>query len=116
MRSSLGRVSLLVVLLAAKVLASPCAIDTLANYVSLGAGGCTINGEIVANFNFMVVATSLGSPLTAGAITVTPSFTATKYQLFFSATGLTPATGFTVRYCITAVCLYLSPSTTNLPI
>ncbi len=70
--------------------------DTLANYALLGATGCTINGETVDDFAFSVVATSLGSPLTSGAITVTPSFTATKYQVFFSATGGTSSTGFMV--------------------
>ncbi len=90
------RCALIGAVFASRVLASTCATTSLLNYISLGAGGCTINGEIVDNFNFAVVATSLGSPLTAGAITVTPTFTSNSYQLFFSASGGTPATGFTV--------------------
>ena len=84
-------------LFVSRILASPCITDTLANYEALGATGCTINGEIADSFNFTVNSTNLVSPLTAGAITVTPSFVGnSKFQLLFSATGNTPATGFTL--------------------
>jgi hypothetical protein len=90
------RAGLLGVVFITPTFASPCTTQSLAAYVSLGSGGCTINGEIVDSFNFNVISTSLGSPLTAGAITVTPSFTASTFELTFSATGNTPSTGFTV--------------------
>ena len=72
--------------------------DTLANYELSGATGCTIPGttELVNDFNFLVTSTNLVSPLTAAAITVTPSATSGIFQLAFRATGGTSATGFTV--------------------
>jgi hypothetical protein len=75
-----------------------CVTDNLANYITTVnlAGGCTMGTTLVNNFNFVVVSTSLTSPLTAGAITVTPTFSLTQFQLGFSATGGTPSTGFTV--------------------
>jgi hypothetical protein len=96
MRIPQWRLTLLGAVFVSHALGSACAIDTLSNYISLGVTGCTIGDGVVNNFNFMVVATSLGSPLTSGAITVTPTFTSSKLQLLFTATGITPSTGFTV--------------------
>jgi hypothetical protein len=96
MRIPYWRMSLLGLVFASRMAAASCSTASLASYIGLGAAGCTVNGVLVNDFNFLVVATSLGSPLTSGAITVTPTFTANKYDLLFSATGLTPSTGFTV--------------------
>ena len=84
---------------AARLFASACptAPTALSTYIGFGATGCTINGEIVDSFAFTVGSTSGGlSPLTAAAIMVVPTFTASNFQLAFSATGGTTSTGFTV--------------------
>jgi hypothetical protein len=105
MRKLLLSLMLLGLVGTSRMFASACVTNTLANYVSLGATGCTVNGILVNDFNFAVVSTSLGSPLTSSAITVTPSTVAAcvtspnppnTYQLCFSATGNTSSTGFTV--------------------
>ncbi len=74
-------------LFASTAFASPCATATLATY-DAAAFTCTINGEIVENFTFSVMSMSAGySPLTDSQIMVTPSFTATSYQVYFSSDG-----------------------------
>ena len=92
----------MLLVLATRSFSAPvCMPDTLTNYIGLGAGGCTINGELVNNFSFSFT-TTLSSPLTSGGITVTPSFTLNAFQLLFSAAGNTPSTGFVVTGTDTA--------------
>jgi hypothetical protein len=103
MRIPHWRMSLLGLVFISRTFASACVTDTLFDYITLlPVTGCTLaDGIVVKTFAFSVVATSLGSPLTSGAITVTPFGSGTctmgsPYQLCFSATGGTPATGFMV--------------------
>jgi hypothetical protein len=99
MRISKLRFAMLGLVCASRVFASACPViaTPLSTYIGFGAGGCTISGETVDNFAFTVGATSAGlSALTASAIMVTPSTIINGYQLFFSATGATTSTGFTV--------------------
>ena len=79
--------------------AGPCIFDTLANYIALGAGGCTINGEIADNFAFSVLAASGGyTPLNGTQITVTPSFSVERYSLMFLSTGFSVTGSEFVHY------------------
>lgn len=96
------RVAFLGLFFAPKLFGTPCVVgDTLANYILLGATGCTVgtgaNTVIVNDFTFSVAAMSAGlTTMTAAQISVTPSNVGTEWKVFFSATGNTPATGFTV--------------------
>jgi hypothetical protein len=100
MRIPQWRLAMLGVALASHALASPACISgaSLASYALLGAGGCMVNDELVNNFVYQtpIVSPGVTSPLTASNIFVTPSFTATSYQLFFFTTGSTTADGFTI--------------------
>jgi hypothetical protein len=99
MRITKLRFAMLGLVFAAGVYAAPCPIAAtpLSTYIGFGAGGCTVNGELVDNFAFTVLpATTLVSPLTASAISVTPFSSPNFYQLFFFATGTTPSTAFMV--------------------
>ena len=79
---------------ASRVYASACAPGTLQSYISLGSGGCTINGETVDNFNFSAIV----GPLTALTINVTPSFGAGFYQLYFWSGGFSVSLSATAQY------------------
>jgi hypothetical protein len=52
--------------------AGPCVTSTLANYISLGAQGCTLNGDVFANFAYRASASSGAATITADQILVTP--------------------------------------------
>ena len=53
----------------------PCVTGTLASYMALGAGGCSVDILLYNNFNFSVLSSSGGpTPLTAADIEVVPSF------------------------------------------
>jgi hypothetical protein len=88
------RFAMLGVAFASRLLATPaCVTDTLANYVTLGAGGCLVNNiELVDNFAFAVGLNNIASPLASSNIMVMPSATANTYTLFFFA----PSMGFSV--------------------
>ena len=49
-----------------------CINGTLADYISLGAQGCTLNGDVFANFSYVAGATGGGATITADQILVTP--------------------------------------------
>ena len=84
---------------ASTAFAGPCVIDTLANYVALGGAGCTISGEIADNFAFSVLSASGGyTPLNDTQITVTPTFSASQYNLMFSSTGFSVVGSEFVHY------------------
>jgi hypothetical protein len=70
------------------VLPPPCATDTLASYVLLGSAGCSIGEVGFTGFSFSVIASGGGAvPLTASAITVTPTLDGVRSSLTFSSTG-----------------------------
>ncbi|HKE22868.1 MAG TPA: hypothetical protein VKB88_10790 [Bryobacteraceae bacterium] len=52
--------------------ADPCVTSTLANYISLGAQGCTLNGDVFANFSYRAGASGGAATITADQIIVTP--------------------------------------------
>jgi len=49
-----------------------CVVDTLANYIALGAQGCTLDGDVFANFSFSVTSSIAATTITANQIIVTP--------------------------------------------
>jgi hypothetical protein len=50
----------------------PCTTGTLADYIALGALGCTFNGDVVANFSYAASATGGTTEITADQIMITP--------------------------------------------
>jgi hypothetical protein len=52
--------------------AGPCVTSTLADYIALGAQGCTLNGDVVANFSYRGGASGGAAMITADQIVVTP--------------------------------------------
>ncbi len=87
--------------LALQLPASPCVSgDTLANYVLLGATGCTIGPQTVNNFSFSVASMSgTVTPVSDTNILVTTVFGSDFYGLQFSSTGFTTGSG-TVEYLL----------------
>ncbi|MBV9295110.1 MAG: hypothetical protein JO145_06015 [Acidobacteriaceae bacterium] len=60
-----------VVAIAPLCAAAPCGTGSLASYIALGAGGCTIGGNTL--FDFQVVSGTAGAtPIAPGSITMTP--------------------------------------------
>ena len=105
MRHRWWRIALLGLLFAPRLFGTACAVDTLANYVLLGATGCTIatgSEQVVVNdFAFSVAAMSVGlTPLTSAQITVTPAFTGSKWQVFFTSGGFFVSGSQFVKYDI----------------
>ena len=49
-----------------------CVNGTLADYIALGAQGCTLNGDVFANFSYAAGASGGGATITADQILVTP--------------------------------------------
>jgi hypothetical protein len=49
-----------------------CVAGTLADYIALGAQGCTLNGDVFANFSYVASASGGAATITADQITVTP--------------------------------------------
>jgi len=52
----------------------PCVNATLANYIALGAQGCTLNGDVFANFSYFGGGSYGGATITSDQILVTPLF------------------------------------------
>jgi len=50
----------------------PCVNATLATYIALGAQGCTLNGDVFANFSYFAGGPYGGATITADQILVTP--------------------------------------------
>lgn len=67
--------------------AAPCGVGTFASYISLGSGGCTIDGHTLSNFQTLP-GNSLASPIDAANLTVSPLGGASDPGLTFS-TNLT---------------------------
>lgn len=51
--------------------ATPCGAGTLASYIGLGAGGCTIDGHTLSNFQILPGSTT-GTPIAAAGVLVSP--------------------------------------------
>jgi hypothetical protein len=49
-----------------------CVTGTLASYIALGAQGCTLNGDVFANFSYSADASGDAATITADQIIVTP--------------------------------------------
>ncbi len=49
-----------------------CLTGTLADYIALGAQGCTLNGDVFANFSYFAGASGGAATITADQVTVTP--------------------------------------------
>jgi hypothetical protein len=49
-----------------------CVTGTLAAYIALGAQGCTLNGNVFANFSYAAIASRGAATITADQITVAP--------------------------------------------
>ena len=83
------------------LLASPCTTAALSVYTSTGFT-CTMDSFTIQDVFFAVGATNLTSPLTASAITITPSITPTVngdlLGLAFSSGGFSVASGKFVNY------------------
>ena len=64
----------------------PCFTETLASYITLGAEGCTFDGNVFANFTYSAKSTGGASIIRADQITVVPMFLAPETTRFiFSA-------------------------------
>jgi hypothetical protein len=94
-------VLIMFLVLAFQLPATPCvAGDTLANYVLLGATGCTIGPQTVNNFSFSVVSVGGGATAIADTdITVTPAFGVNLFGATFASSDFSVTTGF-VNYLI----------------
>jgi hypothetical protein len=51
---------------------TPCVTATLADYIALGAQGCTLNGDVFANFSYRAGASGGAAAITADQIIVIP--------------------------------------------
>jgi hypothetical protein len=88
--------------LASVACAGPCAIDTLANYIALGSGGCTVGGLAFTDFAFSTVSSSGGAvAVTAAGITVTPVIVGLKEGLNYASTGFSVSAGQAIQYLLT---------------
>ena len=83
-----------------QLLAGTCAPDTLANYIALGATGCTVGPLTFSGFSFSVLSTG-GSPLIVNAsqINVTPLLSNT-FGVGFSSSGFRESGNNFVNYSI----------------
>ena len=81
---------------------SPCAAGTLASYIALGAGGCTIDNEVgFADFSFTVLASGGGAiPVGPGGIAVTPVLNGLQSVLNFSSAGFSVTGGESISYLL----------------
>src|SRR5215472_12344339 len=50
----------------------PCVNASLADYIALGAQGCTLNGDVFANFSYFGTGSDGGARISADQILVTP--------------------------------------------
>jgi hypothetical protein len=82
-------------LLAFQLGASPCIVDTLANYVS--GPGCTIGPQTVAGFSFSSSVTGGATAIADTDITVSPTSGPDYFGVIFSSTDFTTSVG-TVTY------------------
>src|SRR5215831_11324113 len=53
---------------------TPCVGATLADYIALGAQGCTLNGDVFANFSYFAGVSGGGATITADQVFVNPLF------------------------------------------
>jgi hypothetical protein len=67
-----------------KVQANPCVAASLATYVSLGAGGCTIGTNVVSSFVVYSSGTTGATELPTSAVSIAPSGGDTDPQLQFT--------------------------------
>jgi hypothetical protein len=63
---------------------SICATDSLANYIALGSGGCTIGSDTFASFAVITPGTAGATAINPTVVTVTPSGGTTDPTLTFS--------------------------------
>lgn len=70
--------------------ANPCVAGSLASYVSLGAGGCTIGTNVVSSFVVYSSGTFGATELPASAVSIQPSGGAANPQLAFTVNEQTP--------------------------
>ena len=84
-------------LLAFQLPASPCIVDTLANYVS--GSGCTIGPQTVETFSFSSSVTGGANAIADTDITVSPTSGPGYYGVIFSSPDFTTSVG-TVTYLI----------------
>ena len=92
MRSKLIFPVLLGIFLAAVASAnSACTMESLASYISLGSGGCTIGADTFASFRIVSPGTAGATAIDPSTVTVTPSGGTTDPTLTFT-TSLTTTT------------------------
>ena len=83
--------------------ASPCATETLADYIALGSAGCTVGPKLLFdNFSFVVLDSSGGAmAVTPNQITVTPEVTpGSPYGLNYASTGFKVTAGQSIQYLL----------------
>ena len=97
------RLAFLALLCCAPIYATPCPSATLSVYEGFGAGGCTVGLFTFHDFNFILGAPSVGSPvaLTAADINVSPVTTPTENGLNYASGGFSVATGQKITYLLT---------------
>src|SRR5437660_8909198 len=85
--------------------ATPCAPDTLANYLALApgpTGGCTVGPLTFHDFGFFIVTSSGGpTPVTDAGITVTPVSGPYNFGLQYSSGGFSVTAGQSIQYLLT---------------
>jgi hypothetical protein len=81
-------------------IAPPCVFDTLDDYITLGAGGCTVGQFTFSNFSFATISSAGGAdPISPSAITVTPSPLGSNMALrFFSDSGFSVTGAEEIEY------------------
>ena len=82
---SIGFLLLLAFGAAPELLADPCSIDSLSNYIALGSTGCQVGGLTVKDFSYSAISTTV--TIAAGSITVTPFFGGYTVALTFSSSA-----------------------------
>jgi hypothetical protein len=83
--------------------AAPCVMDTLDDYINLGAGGCTIGQFTFKNFAFSGDGSGGAIPISASAVTVTPSLDDYDMNIRFSSDGFSVTGSEQVDYALSYI-------------
>jgi hypothetical protein len=82
---------------------APCLPGTLANYIALGATGCSVGPTtlVFSDFSFGLVSASGGAvPIGAADIAVTPVISAQKFGLNYASSGFKVTAGQFIQYLL----------------
>lgn len=78
-----------------------CTVGSLSSYIALGSPGCTVAGLSFMDFGFSTISsTGSPTPVTAGAITITPTIVNQKVGLTYSSSGFDVSSGHAIQYLL----------------